>query len=288
MPKRVVTVNVPQGVGDIFWCYQKLSPYYDLININILVTHTDKVQLRSKNWLSVLPKVGSVVVKQVTGVEYDSVIASYIPIKRVIQSKRPSNYSCNKPLEDGIRLEDIDTNSLVEWDVPVTIHDCPIEYKEYICLYVSGSTKNNNLIKDKVIWHEDKWLELIKLLYAKHQLSYPICMIGASYDKDVVEVIKAKLIENGISTVSYIDSYPANVLNIIKKSKLFIGYQSGLNILADNIHVPQLMMYFPFLEKMQYTWCKKEHIGKQFQANLFTKSPEEVVESFNLLLNTSH
>jgi ADP-heptose:LPS heptosyltransferase len=190
-------------------------------------------------------------------------------------------------LEDGIRLEDIDTGSLVEWSVPVSIHECPIAYQDYICLYVSGSTKNPDLMKKKIVWNEATWFHFIKLFYEKHKLTYPICMIGASYDKDVVLSLQERLNGNGVAASSYIDSYPANVLHIIKKSKLFIGYQSGLNILADNIDTPQLMLYFHFLEKMQYTWCKKENIGTKFQANLFSKSPEEVVESFKLL-DSSH
>lgn len=284
MPQRTVTINVPQGVGDIFWCYQKLSPYFDVININILIVSVDKVQIRAKAWLSLLPKVGRVVAKQIRSEEYDRIISSAHPIKNLFRSRRSVDYSCNRPLENGVRLENIDPDSLVEWSVPLKMQEFPLDHKDFISLYVSGTTKNPSLIRDKVIWTEDEWVRFIRLLYDKHKLNLPICMVGASYDKEVTEGIQNKLNAIGINTTVYIDLHPANVMYLMKQSKLFIGYQSGLNILADNVDIPQLMFYFPYLEKMQYTWCKKENIGKKFQATLFSKSPEEIVDQFKLTL----
>lgn len=288
MPARIITINVPQGVGDIFWCYQKLSPYFDVININILVTTTvNKIQMRAKDWLALLPKIGRVVAKPISCQEYDRIISSAYPLKTVLRTRRHANYSCNSMLENGVRLENIDPLSLVAWSVPTRIEKLPLEHQDFLCLYVSGDVKNPTSIRNKIVWEEDVWVQFMQLLYNKHNLNLPIYMIGASYDQAVTESIKAKLNDLGMLTRSFIDLPPANVLYLMKQSKLFIGYQSGLNIMADNLDIPQLMLYFPFLEKMQYTWCKKDNIGKRFQANLFSKSPEEVVEKFSLL-NSTH
>ncbi len=83
---------------------------------------------------------------------------------------------------------------------------------------------------------------------------------------------------------TYIDSYPGNVMHILKNSKLYLGYQSGLNIMADNMDVKQVIMYYSMLEKMKYTWCKKENIGKTFYADMFSSPPREVAKHMTLEL----
>ena len=36
-PKDYITLDVVQGLGDIFWVYQKVAPHFKTINLNICV-----------------------------------------------------------------------------------------------------------------------------------------------------------------------------------------------------------------------------------------------------------
>ncbi len=280
-----ITINTPQGIGDIFWCYQKLSPYFDRININILIMHTDVVQVRAKDWLRLLPKVGDINLKTVKQNYYDQVIGKHWPMAEVLSLREAGNweidYAVNKPLEDGVRLEDIDPEYKVEWNVPIEITPCPREFEgeNYICLYISGGTKNPDVIRDCKVWMPFQWAKLILGLYQRFKWTYPIILIGASYDRQIAEGMARCFPVHGIRTHCYIDSYPANVLYLIQQSKLFIGYQSGLNILADNMNVKQIMMYFPRLDAMRNSWPKKDHLNTLHFPCLFSSTAEEVVAS---------
>jgi hypothetical protein len=71
------------------------------------------------------------------------------------------------------------------------------------------------------------------------------------------------------------------VVDILQRSEFFIGYQSGLNILADNLDTPQMMLYFDNLKPMLYTWCKKENIKTKFFATVFSQTPKDAIKLFD-------
>jgi hypothetical protein len=265
--------------------YQKFSPFFDYVHINILVTAADVVQQRAGAWLRLLPKVGNIVFRVVSSEYYARVIAqkyTMSDILAVYQTGRTEfDYAANRPLEEGVRLEDIDPGQPVEWGVPLAIQECPLAFDEFIACYVSGGTKDLGAIK-KGCWNQIQWIDFLLRLYRKYKYQVPLILIGASYDHKVIEGISRSLKAHRVDNHVYVDSYPANVLYILKKAKLFIGYQSGLNILADNLGTRQLMMYFPELAPMQYAWCRPEHARTVFQADLFSSPPIKVVGGHDL------
>lgn len=276
--KRAITLNVPQGIGDIFWCYQKIAPYFDLIHFNIMVTCEDKVQIRASTWLELLPKTGSVKLVNVLYFRYASVIAKTYPVVDVLaayeKGQREFDYACNYPLEQGIKIRDIDPELVVDTDVQIEMKEAPLKFQDYIAVYVSGGTKDLGAIKEGC-WNIPRWTEFLgRFDKAFNNNKLPITFIGANYDKEVISLIAAAAKRNHkIESVTYIDSYPANVCYILKKAKFLIAYQSGLNILADNLGTPQFMMYLPKLKPMMYTWCKPEHVQTKFRADLFSATP---------------
>jgi ADP-heptose:LPS heptosyltransferase len=77
--------------------------------------------------------------------------------------------------------------------------------------------------------------------------------------------------------------WPIKLLYVLKNSKFFIGYQSGLNVLADNLNVPQLMLYLPFLEKMLYSWPKKQNIESGiYNAAIFKQNINEIIKNIKM------
>ena len=54
--QKIINIDVVQGLGDIFWIYQKISHFFDKINLNICVVVDDEIQKRSLSWMKLFPK----------------------------------------------------------------------------------------------------------------------------------------------------------------------------------------------------------------------------------------
>lgn len=275
--KKDITLNVPQGIGDIFWIYQKFAPYFDVINFNILIIESSAVQKRARNFLELLPKCGSVNFKLVSPNEYTKNVLSKPKLSSIIvrysQTNKEFNYCCNTWLESGIRLEDIDKQFPIETNVDIRSESCMLPHEKYIILYVCGH-------KSKLVWTDDNWIDFMKMLYEKHEINLPVYVIGASYDKDMVLNIHNKLIQNNFTSHHYVDFPISNIIHMIRNAELFIGYQSGLNIIADNFDTPQIMLYYDSLKAMTDTWVKPQNIeSKIFKAFYFSQPPKEIIEN---------
>jgi hypothetical protein len=282
-----ITVLVPQGLGDIFWVYQKLAPHFDRINFRIGVMNDSEISKRSEDWLNLLPKVGSVKTTPISDGEYRRLIESKIRVQDVMDAwnrgKNQVKYCCNRFLEDGTRIDKIDKYA-IDQNIPMLIEPFDLPFTEYVSLYISGSTKPNIMASHNV-WPVSQWVDFILEIYKSLNLNYPIIMVGATFDEDVILDTVNQLKEEQINVVPFIQKSPAQVCHILKQSKMFIGYQSGLNIVADNLDVPQIMLYFPILAKMQYTWCKHENITTRFHAALFTDDKEVIIRRIQPIKN---
>jgi ADP-heptose:LPS heptosyltransferase len=276
-----VTIRTAQGLGDIFWVYQKAAPYFDRINIEISVLEFDKVSRRSEDWMKLFPKIKNTSYSLVSSEEYQKIATDKIDMKDVVrqwkEGKDVVDYACNRWLEEGIRLDEIDDHK-VEWNVPLKTEAFDLPYEEFVTLYVSGSTKNHGAVIQGA-WSVDRWVDLINRLYDKLKIDLPIILIGAQFDARVMEEIVTKMPNRKIYMFVQLD--PARVCHIFKKTKFFIGYQSGLNIIADNFDCPQIMLYFKSLEPMLYTWCKKENVRTRFHAFLFDQSTDEILDNLD-------
>lgn len=140
-------------------------------------------------------------------------------------------------------------------------------FEEYIVLYISG-----NKISQE--WQPETYAELINNTFKKYNVEYPIILIGVEYDKEHLNLASIKLSEYGYKFIFFIEKPFENVIYVIKNAKYFIGYQSGLSILADNYDIPQTMLYFNFLDNLMYSWPKNTNIenniyeGYRFQDNI--------------------
>lgn len=273
--RRSLNIVVPQGLGDIFWVYQKFSPHVNDIHFKIATISDNKIQKRSEGWVELFPKVKSVTCEKVSPYSYKQIATGHYYMEEVLhKNSKDVTYGCNRWLEEGVRLENVDDYK-VEWDIPLPSTKVPIPYDQYITLYVSGSTKHIDPKKNNA-WGVDDWLEMVDLFYDKYSLDLPVVIIGAKFDKEVIEELSERL---NVENTSFVQAEPAQVIYILQQSEFFLGYQSGLGIIADNLDTPQLMMYFDFLEPMQYTWCKNRNIQTKFFADTFNSTPKEVIEN---------
>lgn len=274
--KKEITLNVVHGIGDIFWVYQKFAPHVDRINFNLMTTVSNDdsnhhFQTRAVPFVRLFPKVGDVGTVLVTPERYQSTMRGLFNMDDVLQ-RSVADYACNNALENGIRIEAIDPNYAIESVVQLPEDELQTPSK-YIVVYVSKTTMFSNAIEYGV-WDVNKWVEFIDHIRGRCDL--PIIMIGADYDKSALDSIKDKLGAGSINEL-YIDLPARKVVNLLRKATYFIGHQSGLNIIADNLGTPQTMLYMKHYENMLYTWCRTDDKSR-FKAALFTIAPSEVAD----------
>jgi hypothetical protein len=263
---RVVQVRTVQGVGDLFWVYQLLAPHCDRLDLEIGVTEHCVLQHRADPFVRLWPKIGDITYRRVPGHEYQAMSRGMFRTGKALATQGLVPFAANAQLESGVRLERIDPAYEVAWGVPMKDKRAELPFNQYATLYVSGS---------KGWWDSTVWCELMAGL--QHRVGrLPLALIGASYDNWKLQEIAMGLVKRGFELEVFIDSPAAKVIDIIRRGKYFVGYQSGLNVLADNFDVPQVMIYFPQLRKMRDTWCKPRHAGKLFHAYFFDDSVASV------------
>jgi hypothetical protein len=297
--EKEITVLTAQGVGDIFWVYQKLSPHFDRINIIIATTGRWGGMQRAIPFAYTLPKVNDASFKLITIKEYKDIMNNcgkkYMKnliheneIKKESPLKAANGctynyvkYSVNKWLEAGIRIDEID-DFKIEENVDILCEPIEIPDREYIILYISGGhTKKGR-------WKPNRYAHLIKNTYERYNVNYPIVLLGATYDKNNLMAAGNKLKEFGYEVHTAINHKFENANYIIKNSSYFIGYQSGLNIIADNFDIPQTMMYFNHFGNLMHSWPKKRNLEGEIRNRTYNaiKFNEhiEYCKNFELLL----
>ena len=288
-----VTVRGPQGIGDLYWIYQKLCLHVDVIDWEILIVTDDALQRRSCDWLKLLPKTGWVNYVQVANAEYENLWKTSHRIGGFdfdLNKIEPQNYCVNRWLEEGVRLEAIDPDYAVDWDaLPEVVpwseqvdHTMP---EEYDVLYVSKSVIDPHVYGNPArfgVWQIEQWVEFVGLWRARYG-ERPLVLIDAAYDEPLMRILQRALAgETPVS--SWMDQAPENVLSLLKGSRAFVGYQSGLGILAEAAGVKQLMLYFNYLDAMHYTWCAPDSRETQYHAARFGDGPSTVIENLKLEL----
>lgn len=267
---NALTIDTVQGVGDIIWAYQKLAPYYDLINFKILVTSDDPVQERAKDFVRLLPKAGTVEFAVVPSEHYLSV-ARMRPTMPLLHAHE--NYAVNNWLEGGTRLDEIDSGAEVAWGVEFKVSPQRIRNGAYACLYVSGSSRHYH---DK--FSPEQWADLIVGL----DLSMPLVLVGANYDHWMLNEVDAALLARGIVTEMHYVAEPAErVVRLLRDASLMIGFQSGLNVIANNYGVPVIMVDFNHLRQMARTWCRP---GVPFAGFVFEDGVDHIVQGSRAMM----
>jgi hypothetical protein len=270
-------VAVPTGVGDIFWVYQKLRPYVDTIHFNIMcASQSAKLESRAVPFLELLPGVSKVSMLQLPIGVIKQELSKTKPLTDILATTNAARrYSVNYALEQGIRLDAIDPDRQVLWDVNFNVSQDRHITEDYLLVYVSGT-------KHKAVWRPRAWARLVHRLSEQifeHQL--PIVLLGAPYDAVSLDRIQVLLREwFKLDSRVITDSDAATSIRIIRDAKFFVGYQSGLNVIADNYDVPQLMVYFNWLSPMLYTWCQPCNIRTKFFAYTFGQGWEGVWTQF--------
>lgn len=278
-----VTLNVVQGIGDIFWVYQKFSRHVSRINFNIMTIDAHELdfqaQSRAVDFVRLFPKVGEVKVIEVSRERYSATANSVFPMGGILENGG-GDYACNHALEQGVRIENIDPEYEIEPHVVLPELELPLPKRGYLAFYTSSPTTTLSDALGYGVWNVSRWAKLVELLYRRRVVSVPVVMLGAYYDRPALEAVRDRLKEVGIEVAAlHIDLPPRFVLNLLRRCTLFIGHQSGLGVLADNLGAFQLMLYMKMISGMAYSWCRKTHAESgRFTAAFFDQTASEVLE----------
>jgi len=133
-----------------------------------------------------------------------------------------------------------------------------------------------------LVYTPDQWVRLLDRVYRRVQLprDYPLVLTGAAFDYPLMGLLGAMLRKAGYRPRLACDLPPAEVYWLLGSCYGFVGYQSGLNVLADNLGTRQLMLYFPSLKPMGDTWVHPDRRATHFRWGYFDEEPDAVAERF--------
>lgn len=276
---RVANLSVPSGMGDILWVYRKVAPHVDRINFFINYHTDDIVSPKIRLWPQRLPKVELVLHKLVSIDDYYKLTESSVSLSEVVhraQSNEPSsvNYCVNYWLQKGINLEKIDL-APVEWhfklDIPTNIN-ANVWTNSYI-FYVPEMPRH---IVEQGYWTLEKWEQFILGFLEKYGTKN-VSIVGTMYDLGTLRALRKRINEKGIQANVISNMNPVEVVRAARNCKFFVGFQSGIGVLADHLGANQLMLYMPQMESMMNTWCIPHHYRIRYFASTFDEPIDRIL-----------
>jgi ADP-heptose:LPS heptosyltransferase len=118
------------------------------------------------------------------------------------------------------------------------------------------------------LWTAQQWADLANTISNRSGL--PVYFIGAEFDAAVMREIQKHNPRVGL----IIQPPAAQLFWLLKNASAFVGYQSGLSILADNFNTRQLIVYFHTLRNMRDSWVKPQNRNDLFRFCYFDDGPE--------------
>lgn len=286
-----VRLMVPQGIGDVFWVWQKLRHVPGVEEIEFVVYRVagaghELIVRRAEAVIGALPKVAAVHYYAVPGAP--PWVAECRPLTQVLPAAAAAGpvsdgwngpgWAANAWLESGINLERIDPSLPVSWDTGVTAEPVAgVEPGRYLVVYASGDTARNATLAERV-WPAEGWARLAdRVCYgAGVGTDLPVVLVGAAFDYPVLGAVADGLARRGFKTGILVDLPLPRLLGLFANAWGFLGYQSGLNILAATVGARQHIVYFPRIGRMGATWVRPEHRADgRFTWSTFDTDPDE-------------
>lgn len=228
-----------------------------------------------------------------TGADYDrhwqTRYDMYESIRRWQQGQTQIDYSCNGPLEHGVRLENIDADFELQETIPIWTEKPNESWTEqpFIVLYASGSC-SDPLVQAQGVWSPSSFARLARIVHRRIESvirkKVTVLIIGAGFDARSADEMYALLTDSKspVTCVKRIDMPAVNVTWALAHCMFMVGYQSGLSIIADQFDTPQYMVYFERFDRLRNAWPKKRNIeGNIYTSGLFSEAPDAAFNRLN-------
>ena len=262
---RYAKMVVPQGVGDIVWCYQLLKPHADRITFQVIDTPGTPrtINRRAELTIGALPGVTLEYVPFPDDAPRDWITQPFPFVPALAKARKGETISwcCNGWLEASVPLEKIDPTTAVAWDlgvIPKPAHG--LTAGKYLAVYVSGDAVRHRTLGEKV-WSEDEWVRFVDRVAYRHGVGtrVPVVLLGSSFDYPVTASIADQLRRKGFKVTTETDVPLAELFWILHNAASFLGYQSGLNVFAEAAGCPhQAIVYFPRLTGLLDNWVRPD------------------------------
>ena len=285
-PLQVLTYP---GIGDFSWCYSKLVSLGRPLEIIYRLPKKAQrqnapVHHRLTPLLELLPLVTSWKHEPLSPKVLDQPPPNLERLKEIPRT----HFALNVHLEHGNRIEtyapELETNFHYDLNIPQTAVERAEKLlegrKDFLLLYPSAKANVENWRG----WGPWKWAEFVKLYRAAHGPT-PVVVTGAAWDRDLSDRVAAQVGDDVLNLTG--QTVLASTLEIVRRSKYFVAFPSGLAIMATVIRKPVFMFYPKHLKPMIPAWADPEDIkSKRYQGDLWI-DPPAVLERVNAYLETT-
>lgn len=269
--------KVCTGIGDNIWVFQKLINSGQKFEFEIPSTQPQ----RSKQIFDLLPSIGTARYSNIRNIDAINKTCSTNRTNFHSLVDRDYYLSFNTHLEQGYRIEkvfpDLKTSYKINFDTEsqaLTASKLLFSNAQYFGIYTS---KHGN-VKHWGGWNLKDWFYFCTSMYAEFpELHFVI--IGAEYDGDLSRDLSKKLSEKNIPHTMLIGENLALVVEIMKRLRYFVGFPSGLSVLANvGADTESLMFYPSHLSKMIDTWASIDDIESGYYKGMLFPRVNTAIE----------
>jgi ADP-heptose:LPS heptosyltransferase len=236
---KMYNLMVPSGIGDFSWIYSK---FYNLgKKMNLMISKDEPKRLGP--YVELLDLVETATNDGPS--YYDLKAKAKYNFSDIVED----NYFCieaNSHLERGEKLENWFPELKTNYHYPIKLGQLKLPF-DYIVLYTSSM----GMIKNWNGWRVSEWITFIHLIKREFG-NLPIVIIGAKWDKLLTDKIVAKARGKIIDYCGQL--HICDTLSLIKGSKYFVSFPSGLGILSNVLDVPTTMFYAEQIKNIMGTW----------------------------------
>ncbi len=272
------TITVQPGIGDNLWLMMKLVNAQESFNFII----PGGQPRRGKQIFDMLPSI-SASAEYGDIIPYKTVNAKNAAKPGVQWSQINDDHfflSANEHLEKGRRIEkflpDLPTSSTL----PIVTSDQDKDIASqllptgpaYIGIYTSAYSNARHWDG----WQATEWKRFISLMNVPGRPVF--VLIGAEYDIGIPDELVDWMKEAGISYVSTVGQPLGVVAVILKLSRYFVGFPSGLSILDERLGMDGTMMYPKHLHPMMNTWAHPDRIANGNYKGCLFPEPEQLYD----------
>lgn len=260
VPARLLRINVPTGIGDFSWIYSKLLAMKLPMDVVVAKGHPPRLVPIAE----LLPSVYSMSVGRVG---YEIIDANKVGPKtsRQYLLDWPADVvipiSANRHLEQGNRIETwlpelpVDHHYKVEISPQhVAAAEALLPYKDFVCLFAA----NKKTCEAWSGWMAPQWCDFMQL-FRRRIGDLPFVLIGAGWDIGLGGEIACEAERTGIPLTDLTGKTILGAsFHIMKRSKYFIAFPSGMAVFGHVLKIPTTMFYPDCLQNMIGTFDSPE------------------------------
>lgn len=278
-------IVVPPGIGDTTWCLLKMQSLLqgDVADLIQPGDSSNPICRRAVDYLMRFDFVRSVSVEDLPlhppGEPQTDTQGRYNYMPSGWQSDGGAFWMMpNGHLERGNRIEEWLPELSINWDVMDHFSWGKTEYAEelrrqmkpYAVFYLGPESGNAGDGHNRGwLWDTNDWLALGQ---GMRQRGLTIAVVGANYDRSFYDNYMLPALKH--AEMGWLDTigtmHIAETLAFIRGAKVFVGYQSGLGVVAHYLGVPTVMWWRPdgnsirsdvycsFDERMATAWTRPD------------------------------